>query len=430
MSETSGHVRCAYVVSRYPYVSHTFIRREVRALRDLGVDLHTATVRRADQEDLPSPADREEARTTYSILPASPWRLLAAHARAVRAAPIGYLTTFAEAIRRPRPSPRALLWQVFYFVEAILLWDWMRASNLRHVHAHHANVAGDLAMLAAAFGSRASQHRWMWSFTLHGPTELYDVVETKLAQKVERADAVVCISDFARSQAMAVAPASVWPKVQVVHCGIDPDEFPPVRRPSRAGRQFRVLTVARLEDRKGHELLLEALAELRHRGHDIALTVAGDGPARARIERRVSELRLEEAVTLLGAVDHERVGDLHAEADAFCLPSFAEGVPVVLMEAMASGLPVIATRVMGVPELVEHEVSGLLVPPGRSDAIADALTRLMTDRASVAELGTAGRDRVLADFDIRDSAARLNDLFLSLQARADDRAVDHDLVPR
>jgi glycosyltransferase involved in cell wall biosynthesis len=211
---------------------------------------------------------------------------------------------------------------------------------------------------------------------------------------------------------MALTPPSTWSKLEVVHCGVDPSEFPPVLRARARDEAFHVLTVARLEDRKGHDVLLDAVVELRSRGLELGLTLAGDGPARDRLQRRVTELGLEDVVELIGPVDHERVADLHAQADAFCLPSFAEGVPVVLMEAMASGLPVVATRIMGVPELVEDGVSGLLVAPGRPSVLADALARLAVDPTLAQSLGAAARARVLDAFDIRASAEQLHGLFL------------------
>jgi glycosyltransferase involved in cell wall biosynthesis len=319
-----------------------------------------------------------------------------------------------DALRHGPRGSRARLWQLFYFGEAILLWDWMRSLQLRHVHAHHANVASDLAMLAAAFGSRASSEPWTWSFTLHGPAELLDVDGHKLGLKATRADSVVCVSDFARAQLMALTPPSTWSKLEVVHCGVDPEEFPPVRRARRRGDRFEVLTVARLEDRKGHDVLLDAVLELERRGIELRLTLAGDGPARDRLRLRVAESGLGEVVELIGPVGHEHVARLHAQADAFCLPSFAEGVPVVLMEAMASGLPVIATRITGVPELVEDGVSGLLVAPGRPSALADAIERVIVEPSLAPALGAAARARVLDGFDIRASAEQLHGLFVRL----------------
>jgi glycosyltransferase involved in cell wall biosynthesis len=196
-----------------------------------------------------------------------------------------------------------------------------------------------------------------------------------------------------------------------VHCGVDPADYEPRPRERAPGDPLRVLTVARLEPRKGQEVLLEAVAQLRRDGHEVSLEVVGDGPARERAERRAEELGIAGSVTFAGAVDRERVADHYARADVFCLPSFAEGVPVVLMEAMASGLPVVATQVMGIPELVQDGRTGRLVPPGRADALATALRELAADGDLVARLGEAARRRVVQDYALADSAAALEALF-------------------
>lgn len=403
-------MRVAYLVSRYPYVSHTFVVREVRALRARGVEVDTFTVRRPDPADVVSEVDREEARTTHALLPTTPGRLLRAHGRALLTGPGAYLRTLAETLRDAPGGPRARLWQLFYFAEAVLLWDALRARDLRHVHVHHANVSADLALIATRLANRRDpQAGWTWSMTVHGPTELADVAGHKLALKTRAADAVVAIGDFARAQLLALVEPEHWEKVEVIHCGVEPGEYA-VERESRGEGPLRVLTVSRLEARKGQEVLVEALAELRGEGHDVELTVVGDGPARGRVEAAARRLGVGDAVRFAGAVDQRDVASFHARADVFCLPSFAEGVPVVLMEAMAAGLPVVATRIDGVPELVEDGRSGRLVAPGRAGELAGALRELAGDPELVRRLGAAAREKVERDYAIADSAAALEAL--------------------
>ena len=217
----------AYLVSRYPSVTHTFVTGEVRGLRATGVRVETATVRRVPPTEALSQADREEWERTWAIVPPRPLRLLRSHIRALRQ-PRAYLSTLWQALRSAHAGGRARIWQLFYFGEAILLWDWMSERDVHHIHVHHANVSADVALLACAYANRASaEPPWTWSITIHGPTELLDVEAHKLAAKVADASAVVCISDFARSQVAALADPATLAKVHTVRCGVDLSAFAP-----------------------------------------------------------------------------------------------------------------------------------------------------------------------------------------------------------
>ena len=404
---------CAYLVSRYPSVTHTFVTGEVRALRATGMRVEPATVRRVPEDEALSAADRQERESTWALLPAPPLRLAGSHVVALARAPLAYLSTLVAAVRMAHAGGRARLWQVFYFAEAMMLWRWMRRRGVRHVHVHHANVSADVAMLACRYANRAgADPSWTWSITIHGPTELYDVDAHKLAQKVADASAVVCISDFARSQVAALADPAALAKVHTVRCGIDLPAFQPAAE--RPGSSAEILCVAAMSRRKGHVVLLDALPRVLERVPAARLTLAGDGPEREFLKTRARDLDVADAVRFLGAVEHDRMPALYEAADVFCLPSFAEGIPIVLMEAMAMEIPVVATRIMGVPELVEHERSGLLVSPARADALADALVRLLTDPPLRREMGRAGRRRVEAHHDRAASAESLRGILSPL----------------
>jgi glycosyltransferase involved in cell wall biosynthesis len=392
----------AYLISRYPAVSHTFIQREVAAVRATGVEVHTFAVRAAADTDALSAADRESAATTASLLPPSGRDLLQAGLDALRH-PTATRALLAHALRRGRGAPRATLWQLFYAAEALLLWRKLHARGLRHVHTHFANVAADVARLTARFGNAVDAgERWTWSFTMHGPTELADVRHFDLAAKVAEADYVACISDYCRSQLLALVDEPHWDKLRVVHCGVDPSRFRPVQR--RAEGPAEILCVGRLVPEKGQGILLRAVAELTRRGVEARLTFIGDGPRRGALEKAAAEAGIADRVTFAGAVGQDDIGRYYDAADVFCLPSFAEGVPVVLMEAMASGLPVLTTRIMGIPELVDDGVSGVLVPPGRADVLGDALAGLVGDPAVREAFGAAGRRKVQSDFEVTASA--------------------------
>lgn len=413
--EPKAPVACAYVVSRYPYVTHTFVQREVIALRERGADIRTVTVRRTEPQLVVSETDRVEESSTFAILPIRMLALARSHTRALRRSPRAYRQTLAEALRDSPRNPRALAWQLFYFGEAIVLWDFLERSGLRHVHAHHANVAADLAMIATRYANRAgAEPRWRWTVTVHGPEDFAEAPARKLALKAVRADAVIAISEYAAGQLRAIAAPATPAPIEIVNCGIDVDTYKPVRRDSAADR-LRVLNVAQLQARKGQLILLDAIRILRREGVDVCLTIVGEGPERRKLENAITSLGLDGAVFLKGAMTPAEVRGLYEEADVFCLPSYAEGVPVVLMEAMASGIPAVATRIAGVPELIEDEVSGLLVDAGSSELLAGALLRLHRDHELADRLAEAGRRAVIDGFTIGAAADRLERIFSEIE---------------
>jgi colanic acid/amylovoran biosynthesis glycosyltransferase len=407
--------RVAYVAAAYPAISHTFIQREVRALRALGATVDVFSIHRARNTELLSSADREEAASTSAILPVPLSDLLRAHGRAFLRFPRAYLATLRYAISQAPRGARARLWQVFYFGEAIVLWDRCRARNLRHLHAHMANVATDVAWLAARFGARTDKRRpWHWSFTMHGCHEFWEVDRFNLRRKVAAADLVLCISDFTRAQLMAHSEPQHWSKLHVVHCGVELDRYRPRPSGPPTGAPAQILAVGRLSEEKGHLLLLAAVAELRRRGLSARLCLVGDGPLRGELEREARRLGIEDIVTLTGAVGQDEMPEMFGRADIFCQTSFAEGVPVVLMEAMAAGLPVVSTLVGGIPELVVHERAGLLVPAGRADLLADALARLVASSDLRVRMGREGRAIVEQQFEVMACAERVADRFALL----------------
>jgi glycosyltransferase involved in cell wall biosynthesis len=384
-----------------------FILREVLALRRAGVEVETFSIRRPGPEHVLSAADRDAAATTNVIVPPRPLALFAAHAAALLRNPGRYLATLALALRLRGRGSRAALWQVFYFGEAALMWRACRRAGVRHIHAHHANVASDVALLAAALGGR----KWSWSFTLHGPAELFAVAQHRLAQKTERARFVICISDYARSQLMALVGTEHWDKLRVVHCGVDLSRFPLVDRAARE-RPREIVTVGSTEPRKGQALLVEAVAQLGARGVDAHLTVVGGGPQLSELRALAEELGVAGAIEFTGPVGQGEIGAYYERADVFAMGSFAEGIPVVLMEAMATGLPVVATQIAGIPELIRNGQSGFLVPPGRVDALAEALERVLGASPSQREaMGSAGRATVEAEFAINGVAEELLGIF-------------------
>ena len=402
-------MRIGYLASHYPAVSHTFVLREIQALRRQAVDVETFSIHRSGSDQLLAAVDKEENSRTYAVLPARPLKLAWAHLSALLRAPGRYLDTLAFALKRANPGLRGRLWGFFYFAEAIVVWRAARRRGVRHLHAVFADVASDVALLVARYGGTG----WTWSVAIHGPLEFYDVALNHLAEKLGSARFAVAISDFGRSQLMAIGSEDRWSDMHVVHCGIDPASFvlegdlsPPVGDPH-------IVCVGRLVHIKGQSLLLQALCELGRRGLLARATLVGDGPRRAELEALATQLGVSERVTFAGSVGQDAIWAIYRSAEVFCLPSMAEGLPVVLMEAMALEVPVVSTRIMGIPELVEDGVTGLLVAPGRVGPLADALERLLRDPELRARIGSAGRQKVLSDFDVNESARQLSTIFHS-----------------
>jgi glycosyltransferase involved in cell wall biosynthesis len=408
-AERSDEPRIAYLCDQYPAVSHTFILREVRGLREIGVNIETISIRRSDPAHLLASSDREEFGRTFAVLPVHPLRLIVTHVRVFAANPGRYLATLRLAWSLSKPGLRGRLWQLFYLAEAGVVLSHCRRRRIWHLHAEFATPAADVGLLTAHLGGQ----RWSWSFAAHG-TDIFEADARVLAEKVRRARFVICTSDFGRSQLMALVDERHWRGIHVVPCGIDVRQFAsPSGRHVESDGRFHVLTVGRLVAVKGHAVLLEAIRELRDLGVAVTLDVVGDGPRRGVLEDRARALRVTDLVRFHGPVGQDDIRRHYAVADAFCLPSFAEGVPVVLMEAMATEVPVVASGVMGIPELVEDGKSGLLVRPGRPRALADALARLAASADLRRELGRAGRARVESAFSLERSLQALYAIYLA-----------------
>jgi colanic acid/amylovoran biosynthesis glycosyltransferase len=412
--------RIACITGRYPGITHTFILREVRALRRLGVEVRCFSIWRTSERDLLSELDREEWHNTEALLPPAPGRLLRSHLQALIRAPRAYAATITRAFELSSAGVRRRLLALTWFAEAVMLWDACRREDIRHIYAQLDGTAPMVAMLAVELENArgARSERWQWSHRMHGSKEFYEIHPERLAARAASASFIACISDYTRSQAMAFVPEELWDKLLVIRCGVDLDEFAASSREPDAVP--RILTVGRIDAMKGTVLLLQALAELARRGLRPELTVVGDGPSKEKSIRMAESLGVAEQVTWGGAVGQDRIRDYYEAADIFCLPSFAEGIPIVLMEAMAMEVPVVTNAITGIVELVENGVSGLLVRPGRLDQLTDALAQLLTDHALRRSMGEAGRRRVAAEYDLGQNVRGLAEVFMSGPPRAMD----------
>lgn len=405
MSTSQPEAVC-YLVSQYPVLSHTFIEREVLGLRAAGVRVLTVSVRPYETAQLRSAVMRQEATRTRVLQADVPGALLS-NAAALRRSPRAYAAAARRALTSGEGRLRSRAKQVAYLAEASVLLDHLRVHGIRHLHAHFANNGADIARLAVALGNaEEGAGRYTWSFTMHGPTEFEAVDRFDLAAKVRDASRVSCISDFTRSQLMRLVGPEHWDKLDIVRMTVDVDRFvPPAAREDTPG--LRILNVGRLVPEKGAPILVDAVARLVAAGVDVHARIVGGGELDADLAAQIEQRGLSDRVTLVGPVGQDDILAEYQAADVFCLPSFQEGLPVVLMEAMATGLPVVTTTIAGIGDLVADRVSGRLIAPGRVDLVADALAELAADADLRAAWGAAGRDRVTEEFSAGINAERM-----------------------
>lgn len=400
-----------YLLSRYPQISETFILREMTEMQRLGHQLVIAPLQAATAPIChPATAELEGA------VAFEPWLSgpqLRCHLRQCRAHPRSYLGQMARLIGSHAAEANALAGAVLFWPKIGAIAARFRAAGVQHIHAHFATHP---ALAAWAI------HAWTgipFSFTAHA----HDIFAHRagLAPKARAASFIVAISQFNRSWLLQHVAGLAPARVVVIPCGIRPADYDQPRAPAPDGR-LRLLTVASLQPYKGHEVLLRALALLRGR-LDFSCRLVGDGPLRARLSRQIVQLGLTGLVQLAGAAREAEVARELSRADAFVLASVRErsgkmeGLPVALMEAMAARLPVVATELAGISELVASGRNGLLVPPGDAAALAAAVARLASAPLRTA-WGEAGRQRVIRDYSLAVSARRLAAQFAAAQPRA------------
>jgi colanic acid/amylovoran biosynthesis glycosyltransferase len=393
----------AYLVNQYPKASHSFIRREVEALERLGIAVDRYALRGWDAH-VPDPADRAERERTRYLLDRGVLGLIGPLVAETLTAPARTLAALRLAWRQRVGSDRRWPYHLVSLAEAARLVRWLRASKARHLHAHFGTNSAEVAMLAAALGGPP------FSFTVHGPEEFDKPHALHLAEKMRRAAFTVAISSYGRSQLLRWLPQAEWHRVCIVRCGVDAGFARASTTPVPAAP--RLVCVGRLCEQKAQTLLVDVAGRLRDEGLAFELVLAGDGELRAEVEAMIRERRLGDRVRITGWLSGDEVrGEIDA-ARALVLPSFAEGLPVVLMEALALGRPVVSTFVAGIPELVVPGENGWLVPAGDADALASALRELLgTPAATLSAMGDAGRRRTLERHDVDREARRLAERF-------------------
>jgi glycosyltransferase involved in cell wall biosynthesis len=345
--------------------------------------------------------ERGELARTFYVKRTGVLSALFQHFLSFAARPLAYVNGLWFALSLGHGQPRNVISHFFYFLEAVIVGRWMRKNGISRLHTHFSSSVA--LIVHRIFG-------FQWSMTIHGPGEFQEPICFNLRKKVEAAALVIAISDFCKSQLMMLTEQDCWPRIEVARLGVDSDVFDP--QPIRSSpRPFELICVGRLAPVKGQGVLLEAVAELVSNNRAVRLRLVGDGPDRAVLERRVRECGLEERVVFEGWRNQNEVLDLYRRADCFVLASFAEGVPVVLMEAMAMQVPCVATRITGIPELIRDGVDGLLVTPGNAGQLTEAIEKIMDDLDLRERLARAGRIKVVQEYTLDSNVRRLAEIF-------------------
>ena len=412
--------RIAYLINQYPQVSHSFIRREIAALEARGWSIFRISLRGweaelVDQDDL-----AERAKTTF-VLRQRAVSLAVAIACRAAGAPRRFLTALGLAVRMMRPSDRPFLWHLIYLAEACWVADQLAGRKIIHLHAHFGTNSAEVAMLVSALSGIG------YSFTVHGTGEYDAATLTHLAEKVKKAVFVVTVCSYVRGQILRIVQPRDWRKIHVVRCGVDP-AFSAISS-SALPKSHRLVCVGRLSEEKGQIFLVRAIEALAREGRNFELVLVGDGEHRRQIEQLISDTGLAGCVTITGWATAEEVRREMLNARALIQPSFAEGLPVVIIEAMLLGRPVLSTYVAGIPELVVNGETGWLFPSASEEDMLHAVRACLDAPVDKLQaMGVAGRERALRYHKVEDQADALSSLFAT--AIAGRRGAETSNVPQ
>ena len=395
--------KIAYLLHRFPEITDTFIKREIRSLQRSGTSVDVIAVWKPGVSETTPEIMEQWAAETHFILPRSLPSIVRVLFVSLVRSPIRIARTLRLALSTSRPGLRGFVYQFIYFLEAVLAADIIERKAIDHIHNHIGDQSGTVTMLAANLAGIG------YSITFHGWPVFFDAKYYRVKEKVLGARFTRAISYFGRSQLMMFSERDDPGTFKVVHCGLSLDRYHyrPPKEPVR-----RIFCAARLSPQKGHAFLIRAMKFLVDQGHDLELRLAGDGPRKEQLTNLTDELGISDRVSFLGFLTEDEVIRELQDSDLFILPSFVEGLPVSAMEAMAVGVPVIATNIAGTSELIEDGRTGLLVRPSDARALVDAVVRMMNDydfRLRAAELG---RMKVADEFDLDKECVNLNKFLL------------------
>ena len=404
--EAARWLKVAYVIGTYPLLTTTFIDREIMLLRQRGVTVDVFSIRRTSRTLSPEQKALQD-KVTY-LLPVSPLLLLLAHLYFAVRRPAAYWKVFVYLLTRPHPSLKARLKTVLHFGEGVYAAYLMRERSYDQIHAHFVDRATTVALIASRLLDIP------YSATAHANDIYVDPV--LLPEKVAEAKFVATCTHYNKVHLETVLRPEQQDKVRCIYHGLDMSRYEP-QEDTAADRPL-LLSVGQLKDKKGFAYLLEACRRLRDWGYDFQCRIVGEGPLRAELEDQIRQLGLQEVVSLCGALAHAEVIEKYRQATIFVLPCILsadgdrDGIPNVILEAMAMELPVVSTRHSGIPEVVHHGHNGLLVPPAEAEPLAEALARLLDEPESRLKYGMKGRETIIEAFTVESNVDKLLREFL------------------
>lgn len=395
-------MKIAYFTNTYPRATDTFIRLEVLGLRERGLEVNTYSVRKSgDDHNVDNEVISEKQNTSF-ILPFNILELLFALFLFTFTKPKNLLHSLKATIKTARPGIKGKLLQFAYFLEALVLAKRLKEDNIEHLHNHLGDNSGTVTLIASTIIDIP------YSISIHGPHIFFDGFNWALNEKTKHSKFISCIGHFCKSQMMLYTESEYWDKFEIIRCGVDLKKY---QFRSNSSTPSKILFVGRLSNEKGLNVLLDSLAILKSENLDFMLTILGDGPSREKLEQQTKELKLNDYVIFKGFVDQSTIREDLNNSDLFILPSFAEGIPVSLMEAMAIGVPVITTYVGGISELVIDNKTGLLCYPSDPSGLADSIRKYLNDQERIESIVKHARQHIETEFDIDNQIDKLAELF-------------------
>jgi len=392
-------MQISYLINQYPKVSHSFIRREILALERQGFNVQRIA-QRGWREQLVDEEDLSERKKTSYIVQQGVISILISLFWCLFTSPKRFFSTLGLAVKMAKNSDRSLVYHFIYFAEACGMQNWLKSHHSQHIHAHFGTNSAEIAMMAGRLAGIP------YSFTVHGPEEFDKPQALGLNKKISHAKFVVAISSFGRSQLFRWADYKDWHKAKVVHCGLEPG-FYNSSLEKITNRPYMVC-VGRICEQKGQLLLIEAAKKLHDANQDFSLILAGDGEMRGEVESLIQQYKLQGKVTITGWISSVEVRKHILASQLLILPSFAEGLPVVLMEAMSLRRPVISTYIAGIPELVKEGENGWLCTAGDVDALTSVMQKALETPINVLKkMGDFAHHSAIARHNIDIEAAKL-----------------------
>jgi glycosyltransferase involved in cell wall biosynthesis len=382
-------MKIAYFTSEYPKRSHTFIRREIEAIEQMGLPLTILSIRKPSKSEILCKQDQDDYDRTWSILPIAVAPLIGIHLKSFLFSPVKYIKALFLAIRHRLPGIKSFLYSIFYFIEAIVLANKLAKNGIKHVHVHFANVGSTITFIASKYAD------FTWSMTLHGTADYEYPHGVLLGEKIRNTLFTACISNFGKAQALRTVNHSYWDKIFVYRCGIHIETLPNRESPSK--EVLTIICIARMSSEKGLMGFITACNDLKG-CRNIRVVLIGDGPDRDEIEAEIDKNSLRDIIKTTGYVSEEDVLKYLANSDILAVPSLMEGIPVVLMEAMAMGVSVVAPRLSGIPELIEDNKEGLLYTPADWNDFRDKLDSVINNSELRISLQSKAKDKVINEF--------------------------------